>query len=214
MTQLKSSLLYRIVIFSILLLLVVAAWNVVSTSSRPPQDLMGVLRIEPKQLSSFQLSDQKGRLVDKKMFKNKWSFVFFGYTSCPDICPITLHVLNKVITILGDKDAKNLLDAQVVFVSVDPKRDTVDSLSDYVTFFNKDFIGLTGDKKSIDNFTQQFGSGYMMGQEISPGEYLVSHTSAIFLVSPDNKMVASFSQPHNPETIASQYEAIRDYLLK
>ena len=214
MTLIKSSLLYRIIIVLVFLLLVATIWNITSKSSNPPQDLMGVLRVEPKQLNSFKLIKQNGQLINKNLFEDKWSFVFVGYTSCPDICPITLHVLNKVTDILGKEQAEILPDTQVVFVSVDPGRDTVDGLSDYVTFFNKDFVGLTGDKKNIDNFTQQFGAGYMRGQEISPGEYLVAHTSAIFLVAPGAKLVASFSQPHNPEAIVALYKKIRFYILK
>ncbi|MDH5611494.1 MAG: SCO family protein [Gammaproteobacteria bacterium] len=175
---------------------------------------MGVLRPDPRQLKSFELIDQNGKVINQQMFKNKWSFVFFGYTSCPDICPTTLHTLNSVIAMLAKNDNKLLLDAQVVFVSVDPERDTVAMLADYMAFFNRDFIGITGDKKNIDNITQQFGAGYMMDEEIAPGQYQVSHTSAIFLVTPDNKLVAAFSQPHIPGTIVSQYKKIRDYLSK
>ena len=214
MTLIKSSLLYRIVIVFIFLLLTATIWSITSKSSSPPQDLIGVLRVEPKQLNSFKLIDQNGQLINEQIFKDKWTFVFFGYTSCPDICPVTLHVLNAAMDLLGKEQAEILSDTQVVFVSVDPGRDTVDGLSDYVTFFNKDFVGLTGDKKNIDNFTQQFGAGYMMGQEISPGEYLVAHTSAIFLVAPDTAMVAAFSQPHNPATIVSLYKKVRSYILK
>ena len=211
---LKSSLLYRIVIALVFLFLVATIWNITSQSSSPPQELIGVLRAEPRQLNSFELINQNGQLINERLFEDKWSFVFFGYTSCPDICPMTLHTLNSVMDRLGKEHVDILPDTQVIFVSVDPERDTAESLADYVTFFNKDFIGLTGDKKNIDNFTQPFGAGYMMGQEISPGEYLVAHTSAIFLVAPDAKVVASFSQPHNPGTIVSQYKKIRSYILR
>ena len=211
---LKSSLLYRVVIALIFLFLTVLIWNISSQSSSPPQELMGVLRAEPRQINSFELTNQNGQIINEHMFDDKWSLVFFGYTSCPDICPTTLHVLNAVMDRLGKEQDGLLLDTQVVFVSVDPERDTADSLADYVTFFNKDFIGLTGDKNNIDEFSKSFGAGYMMGQEISPGEYLVAHTSAIFLVAPDTKLVASFSQPHNPETIVSLYKKIRSYILK
>lgn len=208
----RSSLISRGAILFILLSSLMVAWNVVMQQSNPPQELMGVLRPDPRSLKAFELVDQKGGSVNEQMFKDKWSFVFFGYTSCPDICPTTLHILNAVTEKLVKKDNELLLDAQIVFVSVDPERDKVEMLADYMAFFNESFIGITGDKENIDNITQQFGAGYMMEAETAPGEYLVGHTSAIFLVSPETKLVAAFSQPHNPGTIVSLYEKVRFYL--
>jgi protein SCO1/2 len=214
MVQQKSSFLIKLVVFFLLLLSLAIVWERSFQKPVVPQALQGVLRPEPRSLKPFELVDQNESLINEEIFKNKWSFVFFGYMSCPDVCPVTLHVLNTVTDMLKKKDAELLLDTQVIFVSVDPARDTADKLLDYVTFFNREFIGVTGDKKNIDNITQQFNAGYMRGQEIAPGEYLVSHTSAVFLVAPDAALVASFSQPHIPGTIVSQYEAIRMYLLK
>ena len=214
MTRIKNNLLYKLAIPLFLILSVVVVWHQLFQKTDVPQALQGVLRPEPRLLKPFDLLNQNGQLINEQMFKDKWTFVFLGYTSCPDICPVTLHVLNAVMGTLEKEQAEALSDTQVVFVSVDPERDTVASLSDYVTFFNKDFIGLTGDKENIDNFSKQLGAGYMMGQEISPGEYLVAHTSAIFLVAPDTAMVAAFSQPHNPGTIVSLYKKVRSYLLK
>ena len=208
----RSNLISRGAILFILLSSVVVVWNIVMQQSNPPQELMGVLRPDPRSLKPFELVDQKGDSINEQMFKNKWSFVFFGYTSCPDICPTTLHILNAVTEKLAKKDNELLLDAQVVFVSVDPERDKVEMLDDYMAFFNESFIGITGDKENIDNITQQFGAGYMMEEETAPGEYLVGHTSAIFLVSPDTKLVAAFSQPHNPGTVVSLYKKVRSYI--
>ena len=214
MTLRKNNFLYKLVISFIVLLSLVIVWDGVFQKPVVPYALQGVLRPEAKLINKFELIDQKGELIDEHLFENKWSLVFFGYTSCPDICPTTLHVLNSVMTLLKKKEEKLLQDTQVVFISVDPARDSIDMLADYMAFFNKDFIGATGDRKDIDNVTQQFGAGYVMDEEIEPGQYQVSHTSAIFLVAPDTKLVAAFSQPHIPGTIVSQYEAIRMYLLK
>ena len=212
--MIKRSVFYKGAILLILLLSITVIWNVVLQQSNPPQELVGVLRPEPRSLKSFELVDQKGSSINEQMFKDKWSFVFFGYTSCPDICPTTLHVLNSVTAMLTEKEEKLLLDTQVVFISVDPARDSIDMLADYMAFFNKDFIGATGDKKNIDIVAQQFGAGYVMDEETDPGQYQVSHTSAIFLVAPDTKLVAAFSQPHNPGTIVSQYKKVRSYISR
>jgi protein SCO1/2 len=214
MTHPKSKVLFKGTLLLVSLFLIMAVWNIVIQGSSPPQELLGVLRAEPKPLKSFELVDQNGRLINEQVFKDKWSLVFFGYTSCPDICPTTLNVLNVVMGILGKGDGALLSDTQVVFVSVDPERDTTARLADYMAFFNKDFIGLTGDKKNIDNITQQFSAGYMIEKETAPGQYMVGHTSAVFLVGPMVELVAAFSQPHNPETIVSQYQGVRAYISK
>ena len=205
----RSLALVAAVIFIALLTLV--AWKFLKQDSGPPQELLGVLRFEPRQLGSLELIDHNEKLVSEDIFKGKWSFVFFGYTSCPDVCPTTLQVLKTVIGGLEKSKDDLLLDSQVIFVSVDPERDIVSNLYDYVGFYNRDFIGLTGSKENIDNVVRQFGAGYALEEADSSGQYLVSHSSAVFLVASDLRLVAAFSQPHIPKTIVTQYKAIRTY---
>jgi len=177
----------------------------------PPPELEGVLRPDFRLLQPFKLTDHNGALFNNQRLKGKWTFVFFGYTSCPDICPATLYVLNSVQGLLEDETGEVPADMQVVFISVDPGRDTTEKLAAYITHFNKKFIAATADKTEIDKLTRQFGAGYVLEPETAPGQYLVAHTSAIFLVDPFGRLVASFSQPHYPETITSQYRKIQDY---
>ena len=197
-------------LFSLFLLVMVVTYILVKPSP-PPPELIGVLRPDFKLLHPFELTDHNDAVFDEKRFHGKWSFVFFGYTSCPDICPTTLHVLNAIHGQLEDESSSDPVNMQVVFISVDPQRDTTKKLSDYMSYFNKKFIGVTSDKISIDRLVQQFGGGYAIDPETSPGNYLVAHTSAIFLVDPFGRLVATFSQPHYPATITSQYEKIRTY---
>lgn len=198
------------IIFAFFLLTMAAAYYLTKPSP-PPQELAGVLRVDFRLLQPFKLTDHNNNVFDEKQFQNKWSFVFFGYTSCPDVCPATLYVLSSVHSLLVDETGKNPDDMQVVFVSVDPARDTPEKLADYVTYFNEDFIGTTADKAEIDKLARQFGAGYILDPEIAPGIYNVSHTSAIFLVDPYGRLVATFSQPHQPSTITEQYKKIRTY---
>jgi len=107
-------------------------------------------------------------------------------------------------------DAYANADLQVVFVSVDPKRDQPEKLAEYLNYFNPNFIGLGGNKESIDKFTRQFAAGYMLEDKQADGNYLVSHTSSIFLVDPDAKLIATFSPPHQLDTLISQYQLIKD----
>jgi len=206
----NRSLLLVVAVF-VTALLMGAIWKFLPQDSGPPQELLGVLRFEPRQLGTLEFIDHNEKLISEDIFNEKWSFVFFGYTSCPDVCPTTLQALQAVIVSI-EKDKSDLLpDTQVIFISVDPERDVVSNLHDYVNFYNRDFIGLTGSKENIDNVVRQFGAGYMMEEADSSGQYLVSHSSAIFLVAPDLRLVAAFSQPHIPKTIVAQYKAIRAY---
>ena len=201
-----------IVIFGFFLL-VMAVTYIVTKPSPPPEELFGVLRPDFKPLNSFKLTDHNNAIFDEQRLQGKWSFVFFGYTSCPDICPTTLQVLSSVQALLKDASIDDPANRQVLFISVDPERDTTETLADYMSYFNN-FIGLTADKAAIDSIARQFGAGYALEPETSPGQYLVAHTSAIFLVDPFGRLVATFSQPHYPATIAAQYEKIRTYFLQ
>lgn len=201
-----------IVIFGFFLL-VMAVTYVLTKPSPPPPELIGVLRPDFKPLHPFKLTDHKGAVFNEQSFQGKWSFVFFGYTSCPDICPTTLHVLNSVDGLLKDRSDTGATDSQIVFISVDPKRDTTEMLATYMSYFNDDFIGATADKTEIDKLVRQFGAGYMLEPETAPDQYTVAHTSAIFLVDPYARLSATFSQPHYPATIVSLYEKIQEYYL-
>jgi protein SCO1/2 len=159
----------------------------------------------------FKLTDQNGELFSEENFQDKWTFVFYGYTSCPDICPATLYVLNSVQGLQQDQAGDAALDMQVVFISVDPERDTPEKLAAYMAYFNPGFIGASADKAEIDRLARQFGAGYIIEPETAPGQYLVAHTSAIFLVDPLGRLVAVFSQPHYPTSINALYESIRAY---
>jgi protein SCO1/2 len=179
-----------------------------------PAELEGVLRSEFKQLQPFVLRNHDNRLINDENFQGKWNFVFFGYVSCPDICPASLQVLNTVYQLARDEVSEDPVDFQVMFVSVDPTRDSAKILGDYVGYFNNKFIAATADKSQIDKLTRQFGAGYLIEAESTTGQYNVAHASAIFLVDPRGRLVASFSQPHYPSTIMSQFKKIKTYFAE
>lgn len=174
-----------------------------------PAELEGVMRPDARALESLALKDQNNRAFHREDFAGKWSFVFFGYTYCPDICPMTLAALVGVNNQLQSQ-ADRAADYRVIFVSVDPERDTPEVLVRYLEYFDKQFIGLTGSKEQIDAVTRQFGAGYIKEPERTPGEYLISHTSSIFLIDPEARLTASFSPPHDPATIARQFKKIQE----
>ena len=199
-----------LLLFGIFGLVMLVTYILVKPST-PPPELAGVLRPEFKLIQPFELIDHNNVSFSEQRLRGKWTFAFFGYTSCPDICPATLYVLNSAQDLLQDQAGDVHTDTQVLFISVDPERDTTELLATYVPYFNREFIGATADKAEIDSLTRQFGAGYIIEPETSAGQYTVAHTSAIFLVDPLGRLVAAFSQPHYAATIASQYEKIQTY---
>ena len=142
-----------------------------------------------------------------------WSLLFFGYTHCPDICPVTLGILaqaRKAATSI------NHMFPDVVFVSVDPERDKVEMLADYVQYFDKDFIGVTGDKENIKALTLQMSVVYMKVPLENPAgtgspdgsSYNVDHSSALLLVNPEGKLVAFLNPPHDANTILKDFRTV------
>jgi protein SCO1/2 len=173
-----------------------------------PPELQSILRPAATPLQEFELTDQYQQPFNLEQLTGKWSLVFFGYTYCPDICPATLSTLTGVVRQL-QADPQGLANIQVIFVSVDPQRDTPEVIEEYLKYFNKAFLGITGTQQDIDSLTRQFGAGYMMEPETAPGRYLVNHTSSIFLVDPHGRLLASFSPPHKSDTIVDQFRQIR-----
>ncbi len=130
--------------------------------------------------TTFRLSEMRGNII----------LLFFGYTSCPDVCPITLGELKQVLDELGENDAKKV---QVVFVTVDPGRDSPEAVQKYVDHFDKDFIGLSGNEAQL----QKVWTGYGIFREIVEGTsaagYLVNHTARITLIDQSGNLRLSYS---------------------
>ena len=131
----------------------------------------------------FQLTDQYGHKFDNSNLKGKWTLFFEGYTSCPDICPTAMTKLAAAYPKLIKDEP-----FQVVFISVDPNRDTPDKLKQYTSFFNKKFIAVTGKQKQLLPLTRNLGMAYsMVGQGKN---YLITHSATMTLVSPKGVKIA------------------------
>lgn len=164
---------------------------------------------DPKPLTAFALTDHQNRVFDLASLKGKWSFLFFGFTHCPDICPTTLAILARA----RDNIAKSAVDAediQIVFISVDPNRDTASKLKQYVTHFHATFLGVTGDNFQIGNLAGQLGAAYEVS--ITPGmeNYPVNHAAAVFLVDPQTQYHAVFTPPLDAEVISTRFKVVRE----
>lgn len=162
----------------------------------------------PKPLAAFAFTDHENRVFDVSRLKGKWSFLFFGYTHCPDICPMTLATLARARESIV-KSTAGAQDVQFVFISVDPKRDTAGKLAQYVTYFDATFLGVTGDDAQLGNLAGQLGAAYQV--EVKPGteNYPVYHTAAVFLVDPRARYHAVFAPPFDAEGISRRFEVLR-----
>ncbi|MEJ2361893.1 MAG: SCO family protein [Gammaproteobacteria bacterium] len=162
-----------------------------------------------KPLKGFALIDYDHQPFTPDRLKGRWTFMFFGYTNCPDVCPTTLlkmkSVWNKLPAAARARPAP-----QMVFVSVDPKRDTPERLKKYVTFYHPGFLGVTGKAKEINKLTHQVGVQYSFTKN-SNGGYTVNHSAQIILVDPKGEMRAVFSPPHKVEELLNGYIKIRNY---
>ena len=164
---------------------------------------------EPKPMAAFALTDHKDRAFDLASLKGRWSFLFFGFTHCPDVCPTTLAVLARARENIA-RTAAGADDVQFVFVSVDPNRDTAGKLRQYVEYFDASFLGVTGNDAQIGNLAGQLGAAYQVA--ISPGveNYPVTHTAAVFLLDPQARFHAVFTPPHDAQAIGRRFKVVRE----
>ncbi len=146
----------------------------------------------------FQLVNQDGQTVDQTMLDGKWSLVFFGFTYCPDYCPTTLTSLEATRQLLGD-DADNL---QILFISVDPERDTPQALKDYLSSdgFPPGVVGLTGTPEQVAEAARVYRSFY---QKVGDGEdYTMNHSLTVYLMGPDGKFRSALAHDLGPQRSA------------
>jgi len=136
----------------------------------------------------------------------RWTFLFFGFVNCPDVCPTTLATLAAVRKSLDDLPPPER--PAVAFVSVDPGRDTPELLGRYVAHFDPAFEGVTGSAAAIETWTRALGVAVIIGAPAADGSYAVDHSAAIFLVDPTAKVAALFGAPHEAGVVARDFRRI------
>jgi len=190
----------------VVLFLVAAGWGVILYKlweHKSKEDFYGnSLEME---IPDFTLTDQNGEKVSLSDFRGKPVFLFFGYTHCPDICPVTLSVLNGVSKEFGEESDE----FKVLFVTVDPERDNPETLKKYVPFFNESFTGLTGTPDEIQDVANSFRAFYMKEESDSEAGYLMGHTSAIYLLDRKGNVILRYPQDKmDPKSIAGDLKRI------
>lgn len=178
------------------------------TKPMPPQlSEATFLFPQSRPMPSFALLNHRGEAFTNQALQGKWSFLFFGYSHCPDICPTTLHTMNQVIQRLGE-DARQ---TQFVLVTVDPERDTVERLAEYVPFFNPQIIGVTGQPEQVRELAQNLGVPFMKVENPdAPADYKMDHSARIFLVNPNGAYHALISPPFQVDQLVSDWRKMAE----
>jgi protein SCO1/2 len=187
------------------LILATAALPFAARALATGADEGGAVDAKHFELKPFMLEDVNGTIVDREALSGRFVLVFFGYTSCPDVCPTALSAIGAALKQLTPAEADRLLP---LFVTLDPDRDTRKVLSEYTQAFDDRIVALRGPKPYTDSFASQFDVVYakVTPDPAKPGEYSVDHTGSIFFLDPDGAFIRSFGHATGPDALV---EAIR-----
>lgn len=158
-----------------------------------------------RDIGTFSLLDDNGRPFIPTELQGRWSLLFFGFTYCPDVCPTTMALLNQFQAQLKPEYAK---DTQIIMVSVDPARDTLEKLHAYVAYFNPKFRGVTGEFLAVQQFATSLNAPF---SKIPGGgdNYQIAHSGSIAIVDSNGHYVGFFKEPLALDKMLASYESIR-----
>jgi protein SCO1/2 len=169
----------------------------------------GTYLLEPIKIKNFLLMDAHEKKYTKENLKGHWSMIYFGFTHCDMICPTTMHALNKMYLILQKSLEKKEL-PQVIFITLDPERDSLKKINDFVAAFNSHFIGARGSMEVTIALKKQL---HVIATKIQTNaqtvdNYTLDHSADILLVNPNAEIQAYFTYPQQSENIAQDYQSI------
>ena len=176
------------------ILLSILAWQALAAS----YTYQGSLIDPPVTVADFELSDQHGGRFRLSEHRGQVVLIFFGYTFCPDVCPVTISEFRQVKRLLGDKAA----DVRFVYITVDPERDTRQRMKAYLDNFDPSFIGLTGSFEELEEVWKQYGVFRQVQESGSAGGYLIDHTARIYAIDASGRLKLTFPFGMEVEKIA------------
>lgn len=190
------------IIIGVSLLIGIGALYLLLSLKTPDKPLAGQVNIYEDNAeigSDFELIDQNGELFSSDELKGKLSLIYFGFTSCPDICPTSLNKITKAVEILSE----NKIDIVPVFITIDPSRDTPAVLKEYLKHFHPKFIGLTGDEKQIREVADKFKVYYAKAasENDNDQDYMLDHSSFTYLMDKNGKYLKHFYLDSAPSEI-------------
>lgn len=155
---------------------------------------------------AFALTDQNGRRVSERDFAGRYRLVYFGFTFCPDVCPVDMQVIGAGLRQFEASDPARAERVQPIFISVDPARDTPAVLRTFVAAFHPRFVGLTGSEEEIARTARAYGVFYERGTAGSGGGYNVNHSRMIVLYGPQGQPIAIVPHDRGPAGVAAELE--------
>jgi protein SCO1/2 len=167
--------------------------------SSPPLPQTATMLPAATELAEFSLLDQDGAAFTRSSFEGRWNLVFFGFTHCPDVCPLTLQVLAKARAQMLAAGQDEL--PRIVLVSVDPERDTPAVIGQYVSHFGPDTIGVSGNLSELRKLTDGLGI-YFEKSGVDDDNYSVDHSAVVIVVDPDGRFHSLFGAPHQAGNFA------------
>jgi len=176
-----------------------------SKNNQPPLSaphIQGAIYTSDKPVKPFKLINHLGDDFTNSNLNGHWSIVFVGYTHCPDICPTTLSLMSEVHR---EMSLQKVNPPNVLFLSIDPERDTPEVMKTYVEYFNPEFTGITGELSNIKTLTQDLNAVYRkapgLSGEITKDDYLMDHSSALMLINPKGNLQSILTAPHTPGNV-------------
>jgi protein SCO1/2 len=171
-------------------------------------DRVAALVLPPRPVSEFQLIDFEERPFTAGNLANTWTFIVFGFISCPDVCPTTLSMMTELRRVLLRKS----IDAEAfnfILITVDPERDTAAMLKQYVQHFEHHFLGLSGTNVQIRNVANQLGALYEVTKKNNAESYEVSHSVSLYLIDPQARHYATYLMPLDAALIAQRFSVFK-----
>lgn len=181
------------------------------SQSPPPPPVAATLLEPPPELPDVRLTDRAGEAFTSEQLHGRFNLLFFGFTHCPDICPLTLAVLARMG---AEWNTPHIDVPQVVFVSVDPARDDPERIEAYLAHFDPAFQGVTGPREDMDPWLKALGVAVHIDPHAVGEPYAVTHNSTVYVVGPGGELIAVFSPPHDAAVIAADFLRIRDHYLR
>ncbi|MFO1465526.1 MAG: SCO family protein [Steroidobacteraceae bacterium] len=174
--------------------------------SKAPAELRAVLWPNAHPVAPFRMLTQQRQVFTEAQLQGRWSLVFFGYLSCPDVCPTTLLTLADLHRRLKAQ-GESVAQMQFVFISVDPARDTPERLAPYLAYFDPGFIGLSGEPAQLAALARSLGAVYAERVD-ERGLRSMEHSTSIVLVDPRGWVVGAFPAPHDPARMQQQFQQL------
>ena len=221
MSTIKSTVILCLVFIGIVLVMFVISVLRVPQLSVEEMRSKGVFLLPtPRDIAAFKLTDHMGKTFDRSSINGRWSFVFFGFVSCPDVCPTSMSVLGTVDRQLQASNPELAEQFQGILVSVDPERDSTENLAKYATAFSPRFLGVTGPREDLVGLTTQVNVAFAKvplteppplesaAADVAADAYTVDHTGNIVIINPRGHYHGFIKLPHDSETIRLTFQTL------